>query len=91
MNRARVRSLLAAGAVAYLALGARTAAAQDLRPEAVQDLKAASEPGVWVGVGMLGGGAVLDGNASQGWEQVGHPGPSVGGELALGYDGTRFG
>jgi len=61
MNRARVRSLLAAGAVAYLALGARTAAAQDLRPEAVQDLKAASSV------------------------------PSVGGELALGYDGTRFG
>jgi len=91
MYRVSVLSLLAAGVVACLALGTRPAAAQDLRPAAVQDLKAANEPGVWVNVGMLGGGAVLDGNASRGWEQVGHPGPSVGGSLALGYDGTRFG
>ena len=74
---------LAAGVVACLALGARPAAAQDFKVD--------STPSVWVSAGMLAGGAVLDGNASRGWQRVGHPGPSVGGALALGYDGTRVG
>jgi len=81
--KVRLLSPLAAGVAACLALGTR--------PAAAQDQKLASEPGAWVGVGMLTGGAVLDANASRGWEQVGHPGPSVGGALALGYDGTRLG
>jgi len=83
MNSVTLSWPLAAGVVACLALGAR--------PAAAQDQKLASEPGVWVGVGTLAGGAVLDGNASRGWERVGRAGPTVGGSLAFGYDGARFG
>src|SRR4051794_7767713 len=77
------RWLLAVGAAASVTLGAR--------PLTAQDAPADSEPGAWVSVGLLAGSTVLDGNASRGWQRVGHPGPSIGGSAGVGYDFRHVG
>jgi hypothetical protein len=70
-------------AAGLVTIGARTASAQDDRIAAAH--------GVWIGSAMLVGGALLDDDSARPFELVGHPGPSIGGAFAVGYDGARLG
>jgi hypothetical protein len=70
-------------AASFISVSASAALAQDER--------LADAHGIWIGGAMLVGGALLDANSSRPWEQVGHPGPGIGGAFAAGYDGTQLG